>query len=64
MSDVIEKYVCYVIFEKKNEVGVLPHVRLAPRYPVLDASHKAHRADSRFAPIFFVIDAMLLRECC
>ena len=32
MCDVIEKYVCYVIFEK-NEVGVLPRWASCPTLP-------------------------------
>ena len=33
MSDVIQKYFCNVIFEKKNEVGVLPRWAFCPTLP-------------------------------
>ena len=35
MSDVIENYVCYVIFEK-NEVGVLPRWASCPTLPYIN----------------------------
>ena len=33
MSDVIQKYFCNVIFEKKNEVDVLPRWAFCPTLP-------------------------------
>ena len=34
MSDVFEKYVCWVIFEKKMRWAFYPDGRFAPRYPI------------------------------